>query len=57
MMYDGGMTNANDILSSILPDDWDHDGYGFSAMLICPHGETIEMDGECSEGCVSPIEI
>lgn len=24
--------------------------------LICPHGNPIEDDGECPEGCKSPIK-
>lgn len=27
-----------------------------SSTLICPHGYTIEWDGKCSEGCVSPLK-
>ena len=23
--------------------------------LICPHGNTIEWDGQCSKGCISPL--
>lgn len=26
-----------------------------SGVLICPHGHLIEDDGECPEGCESPI--
>jgi hypothetical protein len=26
------------------------------ATLICPHGHAIEWDGECPEGCVSPLD-
>lgn len=43
------------MLSSILPEGWDHDGFGFDAILICPHGDRIEMDGQCPQGCESPI--
>lgn len=25
------------------------------ATLVCPHGTTIEADGTCPEGCVSPL--
>lgn len=48
-------SDPNEILSSLLPPGWDHDGFGFDACLICPHGHTIEMDGQCPEGCVSPL--
>lgn len=47
--------NADEMLMEILPDGWETDGYGLSSCLICPHGETIEQDGECPEGCVSPL--
>jgi hypothetical protein len=47
--------SANDILSQLLPEDWEHDGFGFDSNLICPCGDTIELDGECPQGCVSPL--
>lgn len=36
----------------VLPDDWEvlHE-----SALICPHGHTIEWDGECPDGCESPL--
>lgn len=49
------MTTANEMLTDLLPEGWDHDGYGFDSLLICPHGETIEQDGRCPEGCESPL--
>jgi len=45
----------NEILDGLLPEGWEHDGFGFDACLICPCGDTIEMDGECPQGCVSPL--
>lgn len=48
-------TDPNEILDDILPEGWEHDGFGFDALLVCPHGHKIEMDGVCPEGCVSPI--
>jgi hypothetical protein len=44
-----------DLLESILPEGWETDGYGLDSCLICPHGYTIEQDGRCPEGCVSPL--
>jgi hypothetical protein len=44
-----------DILMSMLPEGWETDGFGIDALLICPHGTYIEQDGECPEGCVSPL--
>lgn len=41
----------DEYLAEILPDDWEVD----DGLLVCPHGNTIEMDGRCPEGCVSPL--
>ena len=46
-----------DILNDLLPEDWDTDGYGLDSCLICPCGYTIEQDGRCPEGCVSPLRL
>lgn len=29
--------------------------YGLDALLVCPCGITIEQDGTCPNGCVSPL--
>lgn len=44
-------------LDEILPWGWHHnaDTYGLSFNLVCPHGHPIEQDGECPDGCVSPL--
>jgi len=42
-------------LEEILPEGWETDGYGLDSCLICPHGHTIEQDGRCPDGCVSPL--
>lgn len=40
-------------LEELLPKGWElEDG----DTLVCPHGYPIEDDGECPEGCVSPIK-
>lgn len=39
----------------LLPKGWSTDGYGSSACFICPCGDTIEQDGECPEGHMSPL--
>jgi hypothetical protein len=44
------------ILEQILPEGWSTDGYGLDSCLICPHGHIIEMDGECPDGCISPLK-
>lgn len=48
-----------EILSSILPDDWELDGIGDGSVLICPHGEMIEPDGwhtdDDGKRCESPL--
>lgn len=36
-----------------LPSGWEIDDDG--AVLTCPHGHSIEPDGECPDGCVSPL--
>jgi len=38
-----------------LPDGWDAGAYGDT--LICPCGDEIELDGQCPEGCTSPLPI
>jgi hypothetical protein len=41
-----------DVLDLLGADEWEaSDG----DTLICPHGHMIEVDGECPEGCVSPL--
>lgn len=47
--------DTNEILNDILPAGWEHDGYGFDSILICPHGDPVELDGGCPEGCISPL--
>lgn len=44
-------------LDDALPEGWERDDpmYGESFNLVCPHDYTIEQDGECPEGCVSPL--
>ena len=44
----------NDI-EELLPDDWYTDGMGYESILICPHGNRIEQDGQGPCGCVSPL--
>ncbi len=43
-----------ELIADLFP-DWETDGFGDSSNLICPHGHTIEQDGRCPEGCVSPL--
>lgn len=38
--------------SGILPKDWYFED---SDALECPHGHIIELDGECPDGCESPL--
>jgi hypothetical protein len=44
-------------LEAVLPEDWSvHDPeMGSSCLLECPHGNVIEQDGHCPEGCESPM--
>ncbi len=39
-------------LSELLPEGWE---YVDSSVLCCPCGHCIEYDGECPNGCVSPL--
>lgn len=44
------------MIAELLPEDWEYEGgYGLDGNLTCPHGHTIEQDGRCPEGCVSPL--
>lgn len=43
------------VVESILPDGWELEGDDLDGLLVCPHGDKIEMDGVCSKGCVSPL--
>lgn len=42
-----------ELLEEILPAGWEAGHYGDS--VICPCGNEIELDGECFNGCVSPL--
>jgi hypothetical protein len=47
-----------DIIAEVIAadyPDWDTDGFGMSANLICPCGIVIEQDGRCPNGHVSPL--
>lgn len=51
---DDGKVMANiDGFEVELPEDWD----SMDDALICPCGDTIELDGECPEGHVSPLRL
>ena len=41
-------------MEELLPEGWYVEN---DAVLVCPHGYMIEYDGECPEGCVSPIRV
>lgn len=48
----------DEILEEIIAEfpGWETDGMGLDSLLICAdHGYTIEQDGVCPEGCVSPL--
>jgi hypothetical protein len=49
------VTDWDEVLEGLLPEGWQTDGYGLDSCLICPHGHLIEMDGQCPEGCESPL--
>lgn len=39
----------------MLAEDFGMEAGGFGDSFICRHGDEIEMDGECPQGCVSPL--
>lgn len=41
----------DDLIAEVLPSGWDVD----NELLICPHDHVIELDGNCPDGCVSPL--
>lgn len=43
------------MIGEILPDGWELYGDAFDGLLVCPCGDTIEMDGTCPQGCISPL--
>lgn len=45
----------DDIIEELLPEDWSTDGYGIDSCLVCPCGITIEQDGRCPNGHISPL--
>lgn len=44
-------------LDELLPEGWERDAdvYGLDFNLVCPCGHTIEQDGVCPNGHVSPL--
>lgn len=45
-----------DSIQEMLPDGWEYQGgFGLSGLLTCPCGIDIEQDGQCPNGCVSPL--
>lgn len=51
------MDDFTAMIEDLLPEDWEiHDPeMGTDCLLVCPHGYTIEQDGRCPEGCISPL--
>lgn len=49
--------NFVEMLEGMLPEDWEvyDPEMGSSCLLLCPHGNVIEQDGFCPEGCESPL--
>ena len=48
------MSYLEELIEAMFP-EWETDGFGDESCLVCPHGHTIEQDGECPDGCVSPL--
>lgn len=51
------MGNFVQMIQQMLPADWEvyDPQMGSSCLLQCPHGNVVEQDGICPEGCVSPL--
>ena len=47
--------DLEELLDEIGADDWETDGMGLDSLLIAPDGCTIEQDGRCPHGHVSPL--
>jgi hypothetical protein len=47
--------DLDEILMDMGYDDWETDGFGLDSNLIAPDGCTIEQDGQCPHGYVSPL--
>lgn len=47
--------DIEELLEILGATDWETDGYGLDSCLICPCGVTIEQDGQCPAGHVSPL--
>jgi len=45
------MIDIEEILDDLGFQDWEGD----MDILVCPHGWTIEHDGYCPDGCMSPF--
>jgi hypothetical protein len=45
---------AQELLEALGYTDWEVID---DATLACPHGVTIEWDGQCPDGCVSPLRV
>ena len=47
----------DEIIAMLEDAGWDTDAgtYGLDFNLTCPCGYTIEQDGTCPDGCVSPL--
>jgi hypothetical protein len=44
---------AEALQSLVAGTEWEVGAFGDS--FVCPCGDEIELDGECPEGCVSPM--
>lgn len=45
--------DVQEILDYLGYDEWSGD----MDVLECPHGWTVEHDGGCPDGCVSPLRL
>lgn len=47
------MFDVTEILEHLGFEDWEGD----MDVLTCPHGWTVEHDGGCPDGCISPLRL
>lgn len=41
----------DELLADLLPGGWELD----DELLVGPHDRVIDLDGACTEGCISPL--
>lgn len=52
------MSDFAELLEELLPEGWSLDDpeMGMESLLVCPCSHAIELDGDCPNGCISPLK-